>query len=309
MKILVTGSNGTIGTRLMEFLVKNNHDVVGLDIRKNLWNKQVDKLTKTIDLRDENNLEKLDKDFDLIIHLAANPYVYLSVVNPVLAHDNHNMTFNILEFARKNNIKKLIFASSRETYGNIDKEIINEEDVRIKNCESPYTSSKIGSEALVHAYTKCYGIDHIIIRFSNVYGMYDGSHRVVPNFIRRAKDNQDLEVYGEEKSLDFTYIDDSIKGVISCVNNFDRAKNNTFNISGGEICSILKIAELIKKNMNSNSKINIKQSKIGEVKKYCADLTKMKTFLGFDPNTKIEDGIKKSIEWYKSVGFKEIKVL
>jgi len=297
-RILVTGSSGTIGTRLCEKLLEKNYNIVGLDLKPNKWNEEINKLTIIGDLRNKNIIENLPKDVDLVIHLAANARVYNLVLNPSLAKDNFEMLFNILEFCRENNIKRFIFASSREVYGNSNKITHSEDEAYVGNCESPYTASKIGGEALVHAYHQCYGINFIIIRFSNVYGMYDDSDRVIPLFIKLAKENKDLIVYGKEKLLDFTYIDDAISGVIKAIENFDKVKNEVFNIASGKGTSIVEIARLIQKYTNSKNQIIIEENRTGEVLKFIADISKAKEKLGYEPKTSIEEGIKKAIEWY-----------
>ena len=298
-KFLITGSSGTIGTRLCEKLLELNYEVVGLDLRTNKWNDEINELTIIGDLRDKRVLKKLPKDVDLVIHLAANARVYDLVVNPNLAKDNFEILFNTLEFCRKNNIKKFIFASSREVYGNSKQPIHSESEAYVRNCESPYTASKVGGEALVHAYHQCYGINFIITRFSNVYGMYDDSDRVVPLFIKLARRGKDLIVYGKEKLLDFTYIDDVVSGILKCIENFNDVKNDVFNIASGKGVSIIELAQLIQKYMKSKSKIVIKESRTGEVEKFIANISKAKRELGYEPQTTISEGIKKSIRWYK----------
>lgn len=297
-KILVTGSSSTIGTRLCEKLLEENYAIIGVDLKPNKWNDRINELTLIGDLRNKQTLENLPKDIDLIIHLAANARVYNLVVDPSLARDNFEILFNTLEFCRKNDIKKLVFASSREVYGNSKQIVHSENEAYVRNCESPYTASKIGGEALVHAYHQCHGINFIIIRFSNVYGMYDDSDRVIPLFIRLTKENKDLVVYGKEKLLDFTYIDDAISGVLKCVENFDQVKNDVFNIASGEGISIIELAQLIQKYMGSKNKIVIKDSRTGEVMKFIADISKAKEKLGYEPKTTIDKGIRKSIIWY-----------
>ena len=302
-KILVTGSSGTVGTRLCEKLSEENYEIVGVDLNPNKWNDRINELTIIGDLRSKQTFENLPEDVDLVIHLAANARVYNLVIDPSLARDNFETLFNTLEFCRKDNIKKFIFASSREVYGNSKQIIHTENEAYVRNCESPYTASKIGGEALVHAYQQCYGINFIITRFSNVYGMYDDSDRVIPLFIKLTKENKDLVVYGKEKLLDFTYIDDTISGVLKCVENFDQVKNDVFNIASGEALSIIEVAQLIQKYTDNRNKIIIKENRTGEVVKFIADISKVTQKLSYEPKTTIDEGIKKSIEWYMGRGY------
>jgi len=297
-KILVTGSSGTIGTRLCEFLLENKYTVVGVDCKQNKWSKKIQDITLNIDLRNkEDVLTKIPKDVDLVIHLAANARVYNLVVDPSLARDNFEIMFNVLEYTRINNIKKVMFSSSREVYGNSKKTLNRENDVRINNCESPYTASKIGGEVLVQAYQRCYDINFIIFRFSNVYGMYDDSDRIIPLFIKLCKDNKDLIIYGEDKLLDFTYIDDVIFGILLCINKFDEIKNNIFNLASGEGTSLLDVANLIRTSLKVNNKIKIRNNRVGEVINYVANISKFSK-LGYNPKTNIMTGINKFIKWY-----------
>lgn len=298
-KILITGSSGTIGTRLCEKLIEKKYEVVGLDYRPNEWQQNIQKITLDIDLRDKQKFfDKVPKDIDIIIHLAANARVYNLTLNPTLAKDNFDTIFNVLEFSRKNNIKKFIFASSREVYGNAEQSIYTEKDNRVENCESPYSASKVSGEALIYAYRECYDLDFVIFRFSNVYGMYDNSDRVIPLFIRLAKENKDLTIFGKDKLLDFTYIDDTVDGIISSIDNFDKAKNNSFNLAYGEEFSILKLAEKIKDSFKSDSKIVLQEKRLGEVVKYIADISKAKSILNYSPKVNIMKGLEKSLDWY-----------
>lgn len=302
MKVLVTGSSGTIGTRLCEALLAAGHTVVGADWEPCKWNPVVEKLRIDIDLRDTTLFHKLPTDAQMIIHLAANARVYELVENPDRALDNCIDTFNILEFARAHGITKMMFASSRETYGNIhlpDGQKYSEDKAHFMTCESPYTASKIAGEAFFEAYKRCYGINSIIWRFSNVYGMYDDSIRVVPLFFRQAKAGETLNVFGKEKCLDFTYIDDCIAGMMLGVEKFETAKNDTYNLAYGEGTTILHLAEEMKRLLGSSSKIEISAARTGEVTHYIADISKAKKKLGYSPKTNFEEGIKKSVEWYK----------
>jgi len=298
-KILITGSSGTIGTRLCEILLESGYNVVAVDNRANKWNSKLNENTILVDLRNKDEVfEKIPNDVDLIIHLGANARVYNLVVDPNLARDNFESIFNVLEFARKHNISKFMFASSREVYGNTEEFIHSEEDISVSNCESPYTASKISGEALVHSYQRCYNIDSIIFRFSNVYGMYDDSDRVIPLFIKLCKEGKDLTIFGKEKLLDFTYIDDAITGVKLCIEKFEIAKNDVYNLAYGAGTTILETAEMINKFLDGNSKIIIQDNRPGEVVKCITNISKAKQKLGYSPKITISEGIKKTIEWY-----------
>jgi UDP-glucose 4-epimerase len=296
--ILITGSSGMIGTRLSEKLLDKNYKVIGFDRQKNVWNEKIDKLTVRGNLLKKEDFKKIPEDIDMVVHLAANARVYDLVLEPDLALENIVSTYNVLEFCRQKNIKKIIFSSSRETYGNRKKAVAKETDVDINLCESPYAASKISDEVLMHSYSKCYGIDNIICRFSNVYGMYDQSNRFVPVMIEKMKKNKDVEIFGKDKILDFTYIDDCIDGVIGCIEKFDQSKNNTFNIAKGKGEKLVKVAEIIKKNLNSKSKIKIGKSRTGEVAKYVADILKAKKYFNYSAKYNIESGIENTILWY-----------
>jgi len=220
-------------------------------------------------------------------------------VEPDLARDNFITTYNALEFARKVGIKRFIFASSRETYGNAGKLSYREGDVRIENCESPYTASKISGEALVQSYRRCYDMEFVIVRFSNVYGMYDDSDRFVPLIIRKSAKNETLEIFGKKKKLDFTYIDDAVAGIVLAIENFSLAQNQTINIAKGSSSSLVSVAKMIIKSTHSKSKLAIKANRTGEVIRYQADISKARRLLGFKPRIGISAGIKKTLEWYR----------
>jgi len=301
-RILVTGSSGTIGTALCKVLLKDGYELIGVDKRKNKWSEAVDNLTILRDLRDFEQTNTLPPA-DLVVHLAANARVYQLVKNPLLAKENLDILFNVLEYCRRHRITKFIFASSREVYGNTDSLSKKEEEVHVSLCESPYTASKIGGEAFVYSYHKCYNINFVILRFSNVYGKYDESDRLVPLFIRLMKANKDLIVYGREKMLDFTYIDDTVEGIIKCIQKFDSVANNVFNIATGKGVLLTEVAHLIQKYMNGHNKILIKENRTGEILKFIADISKAKRLLNYIPKTDIADGIKKSIQWYMKNSF------
>lgn len=298
MRVLVTGSSGTIGTRLCETMLAGGHTVLGVDWLPNKWQPSVQAVTKIVNMLDPAQVATIPGEFDVMVHLAANARVYELVKHPDRAMENITSTYNALEFCRQKNIKRFVFASSRETYGNIGVERYTEDLVRVENCESPYTASKFSGEALVESYRRCYGIDQVILRFSNVYGMYDDSERLIPEFFRRCRDGRELPIYGAEKCLDFTYVDDTVHGIIRVLENFETAKNDTYNIAYGQGTTILHVAERMKELLKSNSPLAIGQSRTGEIFRYVADISKAKRVLGYDPKTPLDRGVEKAAEWY-----------
>lgn len=297
-KILVTGSSGTIGTRLCEELLRRNYHVTGFDLKPNRWSSIVNERTMIGDLTKPSALSAMSGQWNAVVHLAANARVYNLVVNPLLARDNLEMTVNTLEFMRRSKIPNIIFASSREVYGNTHWVMRSENTIRVEDCESPYAASKLGGEALIHAYHVCYGLNYVILRFSNVYGRYDDSDRVIPLFIKLSRLNKDLVLFGKRKFLDFTYIDDTVQGIIAAIERFDRIRNDVFNIASGEAVSLLRVAKLIKKYTKARNNILLADNRPGEVVRFVGDITKAKRELGYEPKIGIELGIKKAIQWY-----------
>ncbi|MDO8624770.1 MAG: NAD-dependent epimerase/dehydratase family protein [Candidatus Diapherotrites archaeon] len=300
VKVLVTGSSGMIGTRLCERLLENGFAVVGADIAPNQWSERIDSLTVRTDLRNAAEVQRLPRDVDCVVHLAANARVYDLVVRPEDAFDNTLMTFNLLEFVRKNSIPRFIFASSREVYGNQDKTQYAENEARVEYTESPYAASKLASESLAWSYHRCYGIDIAILRFSNVYGMYDNSNRLIPQSIAFIHQNKSITVYGAEKALDFTYIDDAVQGVLLLIEKFDAAKNNTFNISFGKEEAIESVVQKLRKLLHARNEVETAITRPGEVALYRGDVSKAKRLLGFHPTTGIDEGLAKTVKWYNA---------
>lgn len=296
-RVLVTGSSGTIGTALCEALLDEGYDVTGVDIRSNQWSDRVDRNSVQIDLGDESTLKELPDSADLVVHLAANARVHKLVEDPTQARENFDTTFNVLEYAREIGAD-FLFSSSREVYGNNGKIIYDETDTYVDECESPYTASKIGGEALVKSYDVCYEMETSIVRFSNVYGKYDASDRVVPLFIAKSIRGENLTVFGDDKILDFTHIDDCVDGVMRVVNNFSKASGTTFNIASGRGTSLVELAEILVEITDSDVDIQVESNRTGEVARYVADISKAEQLLGYDPEYSTVDGLTATVDWY-----------
>ena len=178
MRVLVTGSSGQIGTNLALRLIADGHEVFGVDKRPNPW---VPDAFPTLlqDLAGHyapfrggiNGVEY--PPVDIVVHLAAHAKVHQLVRQPHRALENAIMTFNVLEFARGIDVP-IVFSSTREVYGDVHRfEEYAEEAADFAYTESPYSASKITSEAFIYSYARCYGLHYLVFRFSNVYGRFD----------------------------------------------------------------------------------------------------------------------------------------
>ena len=297
--VMVTGSSGTVGTALVQELMDRKYDVIPLDIKHSYWDKRIERKTVFHDLRKPLDNLKLKRQPDIIVHLASNARVHDLVVDPQKALDNYIMTHNILEFARNRGVKRFVFASSREVYGESQQSQKRREDsTHVTKIKSPYTASKFASEALIHSYHECYGIKPVIVRLSNVYGRFDVSERAVPLFIYYAVRNRDISIFGREKKLDFTYTDDAIAGLTLIVKKFDKAAPNTLNITASKAARIIDVARIIIDEVGSESKILLGKKRTGEISTFVADISRARKLLGYKPKVSLEVGLKKNIEWY-----------
>lgn len=297
-RVLVTGSSGTVGTALMSELLDKGYSVYGADLMPNPWSNPINDRTQLVDLRNFDEVSELPTDIDLVIHLAAHARVHESVKDPQRMMENLTMTFNVLEYVRRTDVPHFLFASSREVYGDSDGIISSERETNIDRAKSPYTASKIGGESMVQAYSECYGLSYCITRFSNVYGRYDDSDRVIPLFIERSSRGKPLTVFGAEKILDFTYIDDCIDGLVGMLNEFHKVSGSTLNLSSGQGTSLIELAREINTQTPSDSDIRIESSRSGEVQKYVGDVSRAERLTGYNPQYSLKSGLKLTTEWY-----------
>lgn len=306
MRILITGSSGQIGTNLGLYLQKRGHYVFGVDKRPNGWTNEIETLLQDLSAPYRNHKGGIGveypPDLDLVVHLAAHAKVHELVQQPYRALENINMTFNVLEYCRQNDVP-VIFSSSREVYGDIHRYITEESYADFAFTESPYSASKISGEALIYSYAQCYGLRYLVFRFSNVYGRYDNDIermlRVIPHFIREIDNGRPITVYGENKMLDFTYIDDCIGGIASGIEKMvgGQIANHTINLAYGQGNSLVAMAGFIGEALDKEPEMSIEPARVGEVTHYVANVGKARALLDYAPQTSLRDGIHKSVEW------------
>ena len=302
MRVLVTGSSGQIGTNLALRLHADGHDVFGVDRRPNTWTDAFPYLLQDLSMQ---QAELAFPPSDVIVHLAAHAKVHELVLHPHRALENAIVTFNVLEYARAQRLP-VVFASSREVYGDVHRfDEYVEDSADFAFTESTYSASKIAGEAFVYSYARCYGLPYLVFRFSNVYGRYDNDlHRMVrvlPLFTHRLRRGEPITIYGgEEKTLDFTYVDDCVDGIVRGLESLvaGGVVNETINLAYGRGSSLVHAATLIAAELGVEPQMTLAPSLLGEVTHYVAHLEKARTLLGYEPHVPLEDGIPRMVAWF-----------
>jgi UDP-glucose 4-epimerase len=307
VRVLITGSSGQIGTNLALRLLRNGHEVFGVDRRINTWTNAFPTLLQDLAAPARDFVKGIGgapyPTCDIVVHLAANAKVHELVTYPHRALENINLTFNVLEYCRANELP-IIFSSSREVYGDIHRYITEEQQANFAFTESPYSASKISGEALIYSYARCYGIRYFVFRFSNVYGRFDNDlermERVIPLFIKRMREGQPVTVYGAEKVLDFTYVDDCVAGISQGIEVLLSGKeyNHTINLAYGEGNSLVHMAELVAQALGVQPQIKVEPAKlVGEVTHYVANISLARELLGYSPQVPLAEGISRAVAW------------
>jgi UDP-glucuronate 4-epimerase len=314
MNILITGSSGQIGTNLALALLARGDSVLGIDARPNTWTDKIP--TLQLDLvessRDPDSLVSHSalrpSHFHAIVHLAAHAKVHELVKSPHKALQNVDMTFAALELAR-NKKCPILFGSSREVYGDIHRHVTDESMADFVVAESPYSASKIAGEAFLYSYARCYGLPTLVFRFSNVYGRFDNDlarmERVIPLFVKKIADGQPITVFGRDKMLDFTYIDDCVAGIAAGLDALVAARviNKTINLAYGQGQTLYDLVTLIELALGKKAIATYEKSLTGEVTRYVADISKARHLLGYAPQTPLTRGILHYIGYCKQSGF------
>jgi len=301
MKIAVTGGSGFIGTNLVKHLSKK-HEVRILDKKIPLI-KNIQFIKGSV--IDPKNVQNIVKDTEYVIHLAAILGVKKTEDNPLKTLKiNIEGTKNVLEACRKFDVKKIIFSSSSEVYGEPQKIPISEDDqLYPKSC---YGISKLVCEEYIKAYHKTYGLSFTILRYFNVYGPEQRTEFVIPQFVKLALSNKSLTIYGNGNQIRaFTYVDDAIRGTILTL---EKGDNEIFNI--GNDREPIKIKELAKKILTltkSKSKLVFipmeKSDRIEsrEIHHRIPKINKAKSILGYVPIVSLNEGILNVIKNFKGI--------
>lgn len=301
MKVLITGSSGQIGTNVGLALIDRGDQVLGIDKRDNTWTDKIETIKLDLTTVSPDELPA-DRKFDVVLHLAANAKVFELVEYPDRAMDNIKSLFTALDYCRQTECP-IIFASSREVYGDIHRHVTEEASADFVVAESPYSASKIAGEALIYSYGQCYSLPYLVFRFSNVYGRYDNDidrlERVIPLFIDRIARGESITVYGKEKVLDFTYVDDAVSGILAGIDALveRRVVGQTVNLAYGHGSTLVDMVNIVSLAVGKKPQVTYEPTRAGEVTRYVADITKARELLGYSPETPLSTGLIKAVEW------------
>ena len=314
MKIIVTGSSGFIGYHLAQKLLELNHTVYGIDSINNYYdvkikNNRTKELKKfknffflKVDLKNKAKIEKYFKKIkiNLIINLAAQAGVRYSITSPQKYFDNNILGFfNLIEFARKYNIKNIVSASSSSVYGE-NKKIPFSENDRVDNLTQFYAATKRSNEIIGEVYSKIYKMNFTFLRLFTVYGPWGRPDMAMVKFVTNIIKKKGIDVFNKgNHHRDFTYIDDIVDGIIKACFKKKKHKYRIYNLGSGKKIVLTKLINTIQSKLGLKAKINLKKMQKGDVKKTLSDLTRSKKELNYNPRVKIEEGIDRYIKWYR----------
>jgi UDP-glucose 4-epimerase len=317
-KILITGGAGFIGSHLVDALSKDNHIMVidnfssgkRENLSQHLQNQKVEIIEG--DIRDKTLLVNVTKNIDILYHLAVQ-CLRVSIRNPEINHEvNATGTLNLCMASQKNNIKRFIYISSSEVYGTA-KDVPMSEDHPLEPT-TVYGASKLAGELYTLAYYRTYGLQSMIIRPFNTYGPrahFEGLYgEVIPKFILRVLSDMPPLIFGDgTQTRDFTYISDTVKGIIMA-SECDAIIGQTVNIARGQEISINELAAIIMRTLGKESlKPRYEQKRPGDVMRHYADVSKAERQFGFKPEIDIEKGIRLYANWFKSNNYDPSELL
>ncbi|MFP4522707.1 MAG: NAD-dependent epimerase [Fibrobacterota bacterium] len=312
MKILVTGAAGFIGFHLSKKLLSEGIEIIGFDnvndyydpalkeARLDILQKEKNFSFRRADLTDLKSLEALFREnkINKICHLAAQAGVRYSIENPHAYVESNLVGFqNIIEMARHFEVDNFVYASSSSVYGNNKKVPFSVSD----NVDQPislYAATKKSNELTAHVYHHLYGINCTGLRFFTVYGPWGRPDMALYIFTKKIAAGEPIDVYNYGKmKRDFTYVDDIVAGIKASLE-----KNHpyeVFNLGNNNTVELLYFIECVEKNLGKKAEKNMLPIQPGDVPETFADIDRSKELLGYEPHTKIEEGIENFISWYR----------
>jgi len=308
-KSIITGGAGFIGSALARELLSNGEDRVG--IVDNLNSGKLSNLeavkdqveTHLVDIRNYDELLRIFAGADTVYHLAAIPSVPRSIKDPVPSHDvNINGTFNVYRAAQNAGVRRVVYAASSSAYG--DTEVLPKTESMAPRPKSPYALQKLVGEYYGSVFSSCYGVESVSLRFFNVYGPrqdpsspYSG---VLSLFMKAALTRQAPVIFGDgEQSRDFTYVED-VATLVRKAAKAEEASGKVYNAGNGGRYSLNFLWDEVQKLEGITLPASYGPPRDGDVQDSQADTSAAIRDLGHSPRFSIEEGLRKTLEWYRA---------
>ena len=311
--VLLTGAAGFIGHKTAQQLLKQGHQVIGVDNMNDYYDVELKKFRVDslkdkpgftfyeLDIENLNDISKLFKNykFTKVLNLAARAGVRYSIENPhVYMSTNAQGTLNILELMKEHEVKKLVLASTSSLYAGQKMPFV--ETLAVNEPISPYAATKKAAEAMVYTYHHLYKIDVSIVRYFTVYGNGSRPDMAQFRFMRWIDEEAPIELFGDgSQARDFTHVDDIARGTIAAA--MKDVGFQVINLGGGNNpVSINKMIELLENLLDKKAFINNKPFHSADMKETWADISKAKELLDWQPQISLEEGLKLAVEDFKA---------
>ena len=308
MRILVTGGAGFIGSHLVEKLLVAGHEVVIVDDFNDFYDPRIkwaniagfakDLTVCHVDIRDGAAVRSLfhREKVDAIAHLAARAGVRPSIQLPHLYYDTNVIgTLHLLEAARVIGVERFIFASSSSVYG-ASKTVPFSEDQHLTQTLSPYAATKVAGEFLCSSYSHLYQMRVVALRYFTVYGPRQRPDLAIHQFTQRIYAGQAIDQFGDGSTRrDYTYIDDVIQGTMAALK-YEGPRYDIFNLGESETIQLRELISALENALGKKAKINRLPEQPGDMPLTCADISKARKLLGYNPTMKFSEGLPRFVK-------------
>ncbi|MDR2426233.1 MAG: GDP-mannose 4,6-dehydratase [Endomicrobium sp.] len=321
MSILITGAAGFIAGKVCEMLLKSGKDIVAIDNMNNYYDvkiknyrlRNLKKLKGFIfyksDIENRKSIENIVKRHKItaIINLAARAGVRYSMENPFIYVSTNTMgTLNLLDIAKDYKINKFVLASTSSLYAG--QKMPFSENLAVNTPISPYASSKKGAEAICYSYHYLYGLDITVVRYFTVYGPAGRPDMSIIRFIKWIDEGKPIELFGDgSQSRDFTYVDDIARGTIKALK---KTGYKIINLGSNRPYKLSHMINLIEKYLGKKAAYDYKPFHKADITATWANINEAKKTFGWTPKISLEQGIKKTVDWYieNKSWFKNVKL-
>jgi len=306
-KVLITGGAGFIGSHLARAMAARDHSVRILDDFSSGKRTNLSDLEGRVEIvegsiLDEATLDRALDGVELVYHQAAIPSVPRSMAAPVASHQaNATGTLNVLEAARRKGVRRVIYAGSSSAYG--ETPTLPKVESMATSPLSPYAVSKLAGEHYCQVYARAFGVETVVLRYFNVFGPRQDPNSqyaaVIPRFVTAALEGRRPVIFGDgTQSRDFCFIDNVIEANLLAADARE-ASGKVFNVACGRATDLNRVVQLVAEALDTALEPTYETGRAGDVKHSLADISAARKFLGYTASVSFEDGLLRTIEWYK----------